>query len=823
MVVKSRSLNGWFALATALLFAILLSPRSAAAAPSNELLGIDLQDSASALKVRIRTASRPDSTTYRMSEPLRVIVELRDTGIGATRPLMSVNNGTLYEVRAEQIAAADGVLTRVVLYLDAVKDFVAVPGEDGVAVDLLKGSTAASGDAIASAIEGYGGGTSSAEPGRFDPEQLSSVQGDHAFPGYQGGVTRILGIDFQNRPGSADVSHVVITGDDQVDYEAARQGDREVVVRVRNARLGTGLERALDTSRFPSGIERVTAYQDRRRKDEVRVVIDLSEPIEPTVTRSGKDLEIVTLEFAIPPAIAASRAEAGEAVAAVDQSAPPPAAAPAPRAESAVGREKLVSGGRSLDPASALKVDEGLFGREDGLILEGRNDWSGRRINMDLVNADIHNVFRLISHVSKLNIVSSDEVKGTVTVRLIDVPWDQALAAILQAKGLGASQFGNIIRVAAIETIRAEKEEAVQAQKATVSLLPLSILTLPLNYAQAKDMEAQVKAVLSERGTVAKDERTNTLIVKDIQEGIVRARELVLALDTQTPQVSIKARIVEANQSWSRALGIQWGGNLNFSRSSGSPTGLYFPNDVGVSGGNSTGILSGSGSAVSQQGATTFSTAPTWVVDLPVSNSAGSLAIALGSITDTLGLDVRLSAIEAAGEGRVISSPSVIAATNEKATIEQGSKIPYVTSSLRGTQTQFADATLKLDVTPQITADRNVILEMEITKNTVDFGQTVAGLPTIEVKEVSTTAMVKDGETTVIGGVYSVDESSQRTYIPGLGEIPILGALFKQTSKNSSRKELLVFITPTILTASLPRQTTLDAGEVAVGAAGGGR
>ncbi len=811
MALKLRGLGGWMAAGALMLAAAAVAPLEAEAA-GNELLGIDLADDAASLRVHIRTRSRPESTAYKVSEPSRVVVELRDTGVGETPRHLEVNNGAVYEVRTEEVGEGAAPTTKVVFYLDRAKDFIASTSDGGVDVELLKGG-GGGGDALAGATSGQ----KASEQGQFDPDQLSSVQGDHAFPGYEGGFTRILGVDFKNRPGSSAVSHIVITADHSLEYNQSGSGS-QLVFQIPDARLGTGLERALDTSQFASAVSRVTAYQDRRNRDEVRLVVDLREAVDVKVTRGGSNGEILTVEFPIPPSIAASQAEAPVVMAQADQ---PPASTPAAgprRAESATGREKLVTGGKSLDPATALSGSGGLFGRDDGLIVEGKQDWSGRRINMDLVNADIHNVFRLISNVGKVNIVTSDEVKGTVTVRLLDVPWDQALAAILQAKGLGASQFGNILRVAPIGTIRAEKEAAVQAQKATVELLPLGVLTLPLNYAQAKDLSVQVKSVLSERASVTVDDRSNTLIVKDISEGLQRARELILALDTQTPQVLIEARIVEATDSFSRALGIQWGGNLNFTQASGSPTGLYFPNELGVSGGQTTGLVDATGQATAQ-GASTFTTAPNWVVDLPSAASAGSLAIALGSINNIIGLDARLTAIESTGNGRIISSPRVIAQTNESATIEQGSRIPYVTTSLRGTQTQFADATLKLEVVPQVTADRNVILDLSIKKNSVDFGRTVAGLPTIEIKEAKTTAMVKDGETTVIGGVYSVDESVAKTYVPGLGQIPILGALFKTTATNQSRKELLVFITPTILTRSLPRQMSMDAGSTVPAAA----
>jgi type IV pilus assembly protein PilQ len=625
--------------------------------------------------------------------------------------------------------------------------------------------------------------------------ELSSVSGDHSY--VKSGV-QIRGVDFQNRLDEGS-SRLVITGSSSLDYTTSYPSDRRIVIALRNASLGSGLERRIDTSRFASAVDGIAAFRSRRVPGEVKVVVDLRQAVTPTLSEQGNAL---VLDFPIPPSVAGAAYDSPQDVASYDEDPEEDAFAEDAPMENATSRERLIGeAGQTYDPARVARMrQESLFGTTGVFLgqIDPTHQWKGFPINLNLVNANIHNLFRLLSAVSKLNIVTSDDVEGTVTVQLHEVPWDQALAAILQAKGLGAAQYGSIVRVAPIETIRREREDAAAAQQAERDGMPLRVLTLPLNYANAGEVMKQLEDMLSKRGSVTHDERTNSLIIRDIDTQLAQIRQLVKALDTRTPQVHIEARIVEANQSFSRALGIQWGGNLNFSPDTGAPTGLFFPNSVRVSGGQTASTSSGGSSSIG--GApTTFTDGPNYVVDLPVGASGGTLGLSLGSITNMFDLDARLTAGESTGTGKVISAPSITTVTNKTATIRDGAQIPYETASLRGTNVQFIEAVLLLQVTPQITADGTIFLEVTLQKNRPEFGATVRGLPTIQIKEAKTTVMVADGDTTVIGGVYSYEESLSKTFVPGLGRIPILGWLFKTTSKRRERRELLVFITPTII------------------------
>ena len=565
------------------------------------------------------------------------------------------------------------------------------------------------------------------------------------------------------------------------------------------ASLGTGLERKIDTSQFASAVSGISAFRSRQNKGEVKVVIDLRESVTPTVREEGMNL---VLDFPIPPSIAG----ASYTSPVITQSAQDDGIVEdrdSEVIESAVAREVLIgTGGELSDPSTVnRRRQKNIFGG-DGVFLgeiDPNHQWKGFPLNLNLVNADIHNVFRLISAVSNLNIVSSDDVDGEVTVQLAEVPWDQALAAILQAKGLGAVQYGTIVRVAPIDSIRKEREDAAAAKAAEIDSLPLRVLTLPLNYANANEVMAQLEAMLSKRGSLAFDERTNSLIVRDIDRNLSQIRQLVRALDTRTPQVHIEARIVEANSSFSRSLGIQWGGNLNFSPATGAPTGLFFPNSVGMSGGGTASTVTSAGAGGTGGQGTNFTTVPNYVVDLPAASQSGSIGLSLGSISNMVNLDARLTAGESNGTGKIISAPSITTVTNRPAVIRDGARIPYQTASLRGTNVQFVEAVLLLEVTPQITADGTIFLDVQVTKNRPDFGAAINNLPTIQIKEARTTVMVANGDTAVIGGVYSYEESINRQFVPGLGKIPVLGWLFKTTNKREARRELLVFITPTIV------------------------
>ena len=424
---------------------------------------------------------------------------------------------------------------------------------------------------------------------------------------------------------------------------------------------------------------------------------------------------------------------------------------------------------------------------------ESQRKYVGQRISLDFKDADLANVFRIIAEVSNLNIITTDDVKGKVSVRLINVPWDQALDIVLKAKGLGATQEGTVLRIAPLSVLRAEDKARLDAKKEVEKLqasLEGVIETIPVNYSKASDLQGKVKDLLSEGGKIQIDDRTNTIIVRDLRKNVEDIKSLVATLDTATPQVLIEARIVEVDTSFTRELGVQWGGSYT---SSGATT-------VGVTGiQDSTGAPNTGQTLTNQVPYTPGTVPPNYAVNLPASVGLGSGGgIALGILRDNLRLDLSLSALEASGKGKVVSSPKVVTIDNKEALIEQGTQIPYSTVSASGTNTQFVDATLSLKVTPHITPEGSIIMKLE-AKNDSQGETGATGQPAINKKKATTEVLVRDGETAVIGGILQVTRKEDEKAVPWLSRIPILGFFFKNTLTQSTNRELLIFITPKIL------------------------
>lgn len=418
---------------------------------------------------------------------------------------------------------------------------------------------------------------------------------------------------------------------------------------------------------------------------------------------------------------------------------------------------------------------------------------SRKRITIDLREADIQNVLRLLAKEGGVNIVSGAGVSGTVTVRLRSVPLDEVFLTVLQARSLGFEKRGNVIRVAPQDTLAKEQASRAEQRAAAERTRPLEVFLMPVNYAKAGEMEKQVASLLSPRGSVSIDSRTNTLVIKDIPDNLSAIRALVESLDSQVPQVLIEARIVETNDTFAHQMGIQWGGDVSFSQANGNPTGLLFPSVLGIAGG-----------ATDAQAPTAgTSSSPNFAVNLPApvgTGSGGSLGLTMGSVGGAVNLNLRLSAFEAAGHAKIISSPKILTLDNKPATISQGTSIPISVVSAAGVQTVFVDATLELKVTPHVTPDGNIQLEISASKNEPDFQNTGArGDPTIIRKQAETELLIKDGDTTVIGGIYTRNAGTSVSAVPFFHKIPILGFFFRTTSESERRTELLIFITPKIV------------------------
>lgn len=449
-----------------------------------------------------------------------------------------------------------------------------------------------------------------------------------------------------------------------------------------------------------------------------------------------------------------------------------------------------------LEATTVESEEAGAFGPS---VLGQARGYTGRRIDLDLKDADIHNVLRLIGDVSRRNIVVADDVGGTVTIRLRNVPWDQALAVILQSKKLGMVEQGNLLRIAPLDVLQKEREQEIERRKMEVELAPIETRLIPVSYASAADLEQRLQPLLSERGSISIDGRTNTLIARDVSAALNQVEELARALDTQTPQVLVEARIIEATSSYIRDVGIQWGGSGTVSSTTGNPTGLAFPSAIGVAGGASDG-------QTPTQGLSPFAPSvanPNFAVNMPAAvgtGQGGAIGLTFGSIDNNVNLALRLSAAESSGMLRILSSPRILTMDNKPAKISQGTMIPFSQVSAQGVQTVFQEATLELQVTPHVTADGSVQMAVSISRDEPDFNQTsVRGDPTILKRQAETQLLVMDGHTAVIGGIFVRNTGRNVDQVPFFGDIPILGLLFQRRRASDTRGELVIFITPRIV------------------------
>lgn len=418
----------------------------------------------------------------------------------------------------------------------------------------------------------------------------------------------------------------------------------------------------------------------------------------------------------------------------------------------------------------------------------------GRKITVDLMEADILNVLRLISDVSGRNIVVAQEVQGKVTIKLKNVPWDQALDVILRVNKLAMDSRGGVIRVITAEQKAKELEQAASIRENRMKSVPNVTRLIPVNYSLAKDLVPTIKGLLTpNRGTVAFDERTNVIIVNDLREVLDKAEMLVRSLDSQTPQILIEARMVEAGSRFSRALGIQWGGGVNMSEVKGNPTGLYFPNNVGLAGGATPRqeLLQANGGEYGPSNYAVNAPAP--------GDQTTALGMHLGTIGNMAYLNARLTAAQSSNEVRVVSAPRVTTMDNKKAMVMQGQRVPVIINNgVQGITTQFVNAALSLEVTPHVTADGSILMALSVTNNTLG-SPTATGLPPVNTKVVETEMLVKDGDTAVIGGIFQDRHAESFRGTPFLADIPLLGWLFKSSSYEEERREMLVFLTPRIV------------------------
>jgi type IV pilus assembly protein PilQ len=564
---------------------------------------------------------------------------------------------------------------------------------------------------------------------------------------------------------------VVITGDGDLTYQVMKLDGNRLILDLSGVVNGTK-RHAISVGYSPVRQIRIGMHQLPIPK--LRLVLDLERAVPYAIEKRGSQLRVMLSDRAVVPGIQEAAAPTRSRPTTVEKPAPENSLRNVPTL--VPDRLKL------LDPMPSLAQPK-VSGSGDTSAPAGADRFPGKRISLDFQDAELSSVLRLIADVSGLNMVVGESVKAKVTLKLLNVPWDQALDLILKLNNLGQIREGNILWIDTLTNITKLRDDAAKAKDATLKAEELVTRILYLNYADAAKSVDVAKSNLSSRGEIRIDSRTNSLVVRDIADNLTKVEKIVRDLDQRTPQVQIEARIVQASKDFSRGLGVQWGLSKIVS---GNGSGKNSPINVDLG-----------------AGGPAFAQTSNFLVNLPTAIAApATFGITVGKFFGTTGLlDLRLSAGESLNLTKTISAPKVVTLDNKPAKIESGKQVPFQTTSLQGTQTTFVDATLTLNITPHVIPYAHTVrLEIKATKNSVGApaeGSTAG--PTIDKKEATTEILLNDGETTVLGGIFDETRTDSTSGIPWFNRIPFLGWLFKSESLTVTNTELLIFVTPTIL------------------------
>lgn len=547
------------------------------------------------------------------------------------------------------------------------------------------------------------------------------------------------------------------------------KSNKGLILTLNDCRVPVKLQRQLDTTGFESAITGISPYSVKGKTPAVRVAVNFKGTLTNSVKREG---DAVVWEFTEP--VKVLKATRHQKVAKTPKMAKIQKAAPVAADETPAVEREFVEQKQEQELVknnSSNKATEDAFQLDKGArqTLRQGKTYSGRKVTLEFSDADIRKIFQLLAEVSNKNFLVSDDVTGTITLKLVNVPWDQALDVILENKGLGMQLDGNIVQIRPKTKMKSLDDEAVEMRFAEEKKMPLSTVIFDINFATLGDIETQFKNLKSKRpdASISSDVRTNKIIVVDIDPNIRKMRALLESLDVPEKQVMIEARIVEASSNFVRDIGVKW--NFGYQDASASVANIN----------NITGTMGG-------------------VVTTGLTGTTGGVAagMSFGKLLSNIQLDMRLSAASTVGQVKIISTPKVLTVNNKPAKISQGQMIPYQnTSSTDGAKTEFIEAALSLEVTPHITADGSVSMKIKASNNSAGVGSP----PPISKKEATTELVVKNGETTVIGGIYVDSETEGDTGVPYLSDIPMLGWLFKSNSKSKIKNEMLIFITPKIM------------------------
>jgi type IV pilus assembly protein PilQ len=703
-------------------------------------------------EVMIRVDKVPQYTARVAQNGKRIVVDLRGAVVSGAEPALTELKGVVGGVLTQGFRSQGVNTTRVLIQLQQSASYRIQTSSRGLHV-LLQPAAVTSADGAKSGAVKPALSASAADAAKKHRVQVRNVKFRHAKT-----TDRII-LEL-----SGDVSHT-----------QSSRGDDRTVFELRGAHLPKSLQRKLDVGGFGGGVHAISSYESN---GSVMIDVDHRVGVSAIAKRYGSALHLLFSMGRVSSTLSGVGPDG-----------------------KAARQVKSVASEADLMPNAEWSSEPDVAGAflPGAQPMQQARRFTGRRVDLDLKDADIHDVFRTLAKVGRVNIVAADNVSGSVTISMNNVPWDQALDVILQAKGLGQVRRGNIVRIAQMADLNKERELALERRKSELQLAPIETRLIPVSYAKASDLQNRAKEMLSPRGSISVDERTNVLIARDVSGNLNQIEELTRALDTQTPQVLIEARIVEATSRFQRDVGIQWGGDLSFGPATGNETGLAFPSSIGAVGGASDQNTPTAGLSPTQNAIPN----PNFAVNLPATvgtGAGGALGLTFGSIDNSGNLNVRLSAAEATGMLRIVSSPRILTLDNAEARITQGTLIPFSQISAQGVQTVFQEAKLQLLVTPHVTADGSISMHVKINRDEPDFNQTSArGDPTILKREAETELLVRDGHTAVIGGIYTRNTGRNLDQIPILGDIPVLGVLFQRRRSSDSRSELVIFLTPRIV------------------------
>ncbi|MBT0652832.1 type IV pilus secretin family protein [Geomobilimonas luticola] len=654
---------------------------------------------------------------FKMTKPDRIVVDVFGAKTSIANNMVAINAFGVGKARIGLSAE------KVRVVFDAVSGTLA-PYE---VTKTDRGLKVAIGETANAAV--YTGGTTEVSAPAGKKESAGSM--------HDNGPASVEAIDFNVQDG---ISRITIKVSGACTAGKPVKSPKGLSLSIAGCQIPRNLQRTLDTSSFVSTVLKITPYQAKVKSGyDTRLMVKLRADASSEVRQAGN---VITWDIK----------------------------------NEGISEATLISEvAKSQPPVLSSATAEPVTITEKSLHKSGSDKkvYNGRRVTLEFSDADVRKIFQLIAEVSNLNFLIADDVTGTISIKLVNVPWDHALDVILETKGLEMKRDGNIVQIKPKGKFKTQEQEDAELKKERERRMELQTVVFDINYSTVEDVATQLKSVATQRDgvSISADKRTNRVIVTDIAPAIERMRFLLKNLDIPEKQVMIEARIVEASSSFTRDLGVQWG--IHYKDGSASVLGINQ-------------LDTGFGGVVTPPPSSGFPAA-----DSP----GGAIGMSFGKLTSNIQIDMRLSAAAAAGLIKIVSTPKVVTLNNKAAKISQGQSIPYQTVSAEGTKTEFVEAALTLEVTPHITADGSVSMKIKASNNSAGVGSP----PPINKKEATTEMQVKNGETTVIGGIYVDSDTSNDQGVPYLSDIPLIGWLFKSNTTTKTKTELLIFITPKIV------------------------